>query len=260
METFDLIIVLLGVALIIIGLVLFIAGKQDSEKNNQVEGFGIKLNVSNPSIILIVLGIGLVVFPRLMPSSTPGSAHTNQVPTSEITTGSNTQSTQEPPLPTQNLEQQQSAPSQVKPSQVRPSQVRPSESTSSENKSQAMPQIRPQVFFPRGQWYLTQYEENGMDGSGAVQGSIQFNEPSNTRQSWSANIMSFDIWGNQTNYRYVGVIESVGAGYTIDIQSTNEPGFVPPGPTNLIMKMDDQFTLHMEYTIYGSALTLHFSQ
>jgi len=103
METFDLIIVLLGVALIIIGLVLFIAGKQDSEKNNQVEGFGIKLNVSNPSIILIVLGIGLVVFPRLMPSSTPGSVHTNQVPTSEITTGSNTQSTQEPPNQTTSI-------------------------------------------------------------------------------------------------------------------------------------------------------------
>jgi hypothetical protein len=69
MDTFDFIIIGLGIALIGIGLFLFIAGKRESQHGNQVEGFGIKLNVSNPSIILIVFGIGLVLFPRIMPSN-----------------------------------------------------------------------------------------------------------------------------------------------------------------------------------------------
>lgn len=66
MSVIDIIFVLFGALLIIAGLYLFISNKKDASSNH-VEGFGIKLNVSNPSIILILSGVGLLVLPRFMP-------------------------------------------------------------------------------------------------------------------------------------------------------------------------------------------------
>ena len=87
MEVFDYVSMAVGSLLIVIGLFLFISGKKDSAKSNQVEGFGIKLNVSNPSIILIVLGIGLLLVPRLLPKPTvtPGTQPTQAAADSPVT-------------------------------------------------------------------------------------------------------------------------------------------------------------------------------
>jgi len=56
MAIFDIIIMLAGGFLIIAGLVMFVSGKRETGKNN-VEAFGIKVDVSNPSILLIALGV-----------------------------------------------------------------------------------------------------------------------------------------------------------------------------------------------------------
>ena len=56
MDTFDTFIVAVGVALVLVGLYLFISGKQgDGSRNSNVEGFGIKINVSN-NVKIIKLG------------------------------------------------------------------------------------------------------------------------------------------------------------------------------------------------------------
>lgn len=68
MEFFDYLVMATGAILLLIGVLMFVSGKKESANRNQVEGFGIKLDVSNPSIILIVLGIGLLLAPRLLPS------------------------------------------------------------------------------------------------------------------------------------------------------------------------------------------------
>jgi hypothetical protein len=83
MSAIDIIFVIFGSLLIIAGLYLFISNKKDAS-SNQVEGFGIKLNVSNPSIILILSGVGLLVLPRFMPEKS-----INQTPT-VVTTQSET--------------------------------------------------------------------------------------------------------------------------------------------------------------------------
>lgn len=70
MSIIDIIFMFFGALLIFAGLYLFVSGKKDTS-NNHVEGFGIKLNVSNPSIILILSGIGLLVLPRFMPETLP---------------------------------------------------------------------------------------------------------------------------------------------------------------------------------------------
>lgn len=66
MNWFDVIIMLIGAALIIVGVVIFVYGKVAPSKSN-VEGFGFKLDISNPSILLIVFGVGLLLVPRLLP-------------------------------------------------------------------------------------------------------------------------------------------------------------------------------------------------
>lgn len=47
-------------------MILFVTGKFVSQ-NNQIEGFGIKLNFNNPSFLLVVAGIGVVLVPRVLP-------------------------------------------------------------------------------------------------------------------------------------------------------------------------------------------------
>ena len=221
MDTFDIVIVIIGAVLIIIGLFLFVSGKRDSESANNVEGFGIKLNVSNPSIILIVFGIGLVLFPRLMPTTSPLS---NDPQGQSINT------------PTPVLEQ--------------PSVV-----------SQPPTQSAPEAFFPQGVWYLNSYEENGIDLSDVIEGNIRFGQANRSSQQWVADMVAIDGWGNVMNYQYSGVIDFTGSqGYRINTTASNDPTFTLQGPTPLTMKMDSGQILHMEYIFNSSAIMLHWRQ
>lgn len=227
METFDYIIIGLGIALIVIGLFLFISGKRDSLNGNQVEGFGIKLNVSNPSIILIVFGIGLVLFPKLMLNNSPiNSGETKPAWIEDDNPGENVDkpgSGQQPALP---------AP-------------QPSSAT---------------VFFPKGTWYLNQYEENGIDLTSNIKGSIRFNQRNNSSQDWYAEMIAVDGWGNVMNYNYTGIINALPGGYNIDTRSSNDPSFFRQQPSQLAMKMDNPNSLHMEYMFNGSSILIHWSQ
>jgi hypothetical protein len=68
---FDLLLNVLGLVLIAIGLYVFITGtarpKEGESRSNKFEAFGIKIDVSNPSILLIILGVVLVLVPRFVP-------------------------------------------------------------------------------------------------------------------------------------------------------------------------------------------------
>jgi hypothetical protein len=116
------------------------------------------------------------------------------------------------------------------------------------------------AFFPRGLWYLYQYEENGMDLSSTLEGTMQFGNAAGGQQSWSANLMAIDVWGNTINYQYAGIIKSSPNGYLIDTQRSNDPSFVAQGPSDLVLKMDNQQSLHIEYFFNGSQIVLHLMQ
>lgn len=83
MSIIDIIFVIFGALLILAGLYLFISNKKDASSNH-VEGFGIKLNVSNPSIILILSGVGLLVLPRFMPDNNVKQATVGVVSQPEV--------------------------------------------------------------------------------------------------------------------------------------------------------------------------------
>ena len=82
---FDTLLVLAGLVLILTGLVMFIRSKTSTQASS-VEAFGIKLNVTHPSLILVLAGVGLMLAPRLLPEL-PGKA---VKPESAVTTEAHT--------------------------------------------------------------------------------------------------------------------------------------------------------------------------
>jgi hypothetical protein len=62
----DTLLVIAGLILVGTGLVMFIYSKTSSQASS-VEAFGIKLNVTHPSLILVLAGVGLMLAPRLLP-------------------------------------------------------------------------------------------------------------------------------------------------------------------------------------------------
>lgn len=75
---FDSLLVIAGLVLVVTGLVMFIYSKTSTQASS-VEAFGIKLNVTHPSLILVLAGVGLMLAPRLLPGL-PGKADDKPVP------------------------------------------------------------------------------------------------------------------------------------------------------------------------------------
>lgn len=68
----DTLLVIAGLILVATGLVMFVYSKTSTQASS-VEAFGIKLNVTHPSLILVLAGVGLMLAPRLLPGL-PGKA------------------------------------------------------------------------------------------------------------------------------------------------------------------------------------------
>lgn len=62
----DGLLVIAGLVLVVTGIVMFIRSKSSTDPSS-VEAFGIKLNVTHPSLILVLAGVGLMLAPRLLP-------------------------------------------------------------------------------------------------------------------------------------------------------------------------------------------------
>jgi uncharacterized protein YjeT (DUF2065 family) len=62
----DSVLVIAGLSLVVTGLVMFVRSKTSTQASS-VEAFGIKLNVTHPSLILVLAGVGLMLAPRLLP-------------------------------------------------------------------------------------------------------------------------------------------------------------------------------------------------
>lgn len=85
MSPFDLVLMSVGALLTLVGVYLFASGKM-RDKASRVEAFGIKLDVTNPSLILILAGVGLMLVPRFVPEPVipefpkPTASETAQAP------------------------------------------------------------------------------------------------------------------------------------------------------------------------------------
>lgn len=64
----DTILTIVGVVLIAVGLYIFVSAKGKGEgSSNKLQGFGVTIDVANPSVLLIIIGAGLVLVPRFFP-------------------------------------------------------------------------------------------------------------------------------------------------------------------------------------------------
>ncbi|MGB1262796.1 MAG: hypothetical protein ACPG52_07810 [Cognaticolwellia sp.] len=229
-DAFDSVVMFVGCVLIVIGLVLFIIGKRESANSNHVEGFGIKLNVSNPSIILIVLGVVLLLVPRLLPNPDPraGEQKTTQQPAKKHGPLNNT----EP------AKQIKAAQEQVNPVEV----------------------VTPTAYFPSGVWQLTGYQENGVNNSANVSASAVFTKQSSLTYGWRTEFSFVDNWGNLARYQYQGTTVFNNGGYYISFLSSNAPDFVRQTNVPLELKLDNDGQLHMRYFFNNSEVLLHWQK
>jgi|GEM_PF-1632527 len=67
----DMLLFWVGLAITSIGLIVFVLGRvlPDAEKkgDNRFEAFGIKIDVSNPSLLLVILGVVMMLVPKMIP-------------------------------------------------------------------------------------------------------------------------------------------------------------------------------------------------
>lgn len=258
MEVFDLVLMVVGALLILTGVILFASGKRESANSSQVEGFGIKLNVSNPSIILIVLGIGLLLAPRLLPGDRGAEGEPAPGPVvdrAEYQAPATTTVDAPPPASEEITGTQQAEPNEVA---RRPEAVVAAVTPTPRQESATTPASN--VFLPSGTWNLVDYEEDGMDFTDNLRGNISFQQQSPNVVGWTANYILADMWGNTANLMYQGTISSNNGLYFIQTTASNNPTFYDQGASPLIMKFDNGGLLHMEYNSEGSDILSHWSQ
>ena len=219
MSFIDIVFMLFGAILICAGLYLFIADRKNSS-NNHVEGFGIKLNVSNPSIILILSGIGLLVLPRFMPENKMKVLPNNPNPSISDKAGySNSQ------LPPQNIE----------------------------NNNVYFPVNTWQLnsYQENGIEYIVPLQVNA---------TMVFSNRSANDTQWTTDVFVLDVNGNVINNSYNGKVSFLNNRYTISFLGSSEPFFEPELNIPLELKVENGGILHMSYVSKDGEVIVHWQQ
>ena len=81
-----------GLGLLCVGLFVFLTGKKASDEtkkeSNRFEAFGIKIDVNNPSLILIMLGVVMMLAPKFMPQEVKQAAQADTPESKSVATAS----------------------------------------------------------------------------------------------------------------------------------------------------------------------------
>lgn len=257
MDVFDTIIMLIGGLLIVIGLMLFISGTKESTSHNNVEGFGIKLNVSNPSILLIVFGIGLLLVPRLLPKQE------EERPRAALKQAKRDES--QPSEPLEQYDIDDSTPNSLDMS----SNERRGNSGEISYDNSDIEQTEPittgegvqasTLVMLAGRWQLSSYEEDGFTVDG-MQGYIDFGAMTSSAVNFTVFIISSDFWGNQVQWQSEGAIRLESYGYSISYHRSTAPNFVPSHGIPLDLKVDPDQRLHMGYVFGATDVLVHWAQ
>ena len=255
MEFFDTIVMLVGCALIIVGVVLFAIGKKESANQNNVEGFGIKVNVSNPSIILIVLGIGLLLVPRLLPTTQSNSNVDNSAATQPQLglPASNDLSDNDVLASVEDDEE-----SGFEANQSSEHRSEQGTDNSPEQNVNSVQDNNSQAYFPTGLWQLSDYAENGIDLTDNVNGAIEFLKRTNNQYDWHTDFIVIDGWGNTARYQYRGTMRYQSGNYFISIVSSTDPSFMGQQSAPMELKIDNDGRLHMGYRINNIDILIHW--
>lgn len=245
MSVTDIVFMVFGALLIFAGLYLFISGKKDTSSNH-VEGFGIKLNVSNPSIILILSGVGLLVLPRFMPEGNTPS------PQAEVNNNKTDNTKIDKSLVNDDSTINKQSPTIEKNIVAKP-------------KTQDVPPptiAQKNVFFPEYTWQLNSYQENGIDYNVPYQVNATMTLSNRTalKTHWATNVWVLNANGDVVSANYNGIIEFKNNSYFISFLGGSIPSFEQELDIPLEMKMEGGGILHFSYVSKNGQEVVHWVQ
>jgi len=232
METFDLVVMIVGGLLIAGGCVLFVTGKV-AGSNNKIEAFGIKMDVSNPSLILLAAGIGLLLVPRLLPAP-----HTTPVPAPGARQAAM-------PAPVA-----QEVPASV------PQGISPPVASFSQPVSPPATMAPPSPSIA-GNYVLLSAMENGVYTN--VQAVLAVTPTAADRYGWYSAFQVSDQFGNLQTLEYQGEFLRRGAAWSMVITGSTDPGWYGQQQIPLGLSFADD-TLELRYNYNGAQIVSVWEQ
>lgn len=248
MENFDAIVVTIGALLIATGVIIFVTGKVVSQ-NNKFEGFGIKVNLNNPSMVLVLVGAGMVLVPRLLPDP----ARINELPPPAAGIPSQTEIqesgsryTMEPdtgdltlvkvvPRAPQNITRDSTERFPFTPM----AEIANQETTTP-------PSIT-------GSFDLTSYRlDNRLQNT---DGTMDIQPRGNNQYEWMVNLDTYDAFGSIISYYYSGTLYYANQGWRMQILASNDKSWVDVGevPVNIVKQGDN---LSFDYYYDGAKIDI----
>ena len=217
----DIVLTVMGVGLILAGGVLFITGKQAGGKN-KIEAFSIKMDVSNPSLVLIVFGILLLLAPRIMPESGNKQklADSSDINTNNSTSAEKFNNDIAEPIKKQDVYAVKNSSLKV-----------------------ALP---PAI---EGNYQLASYIEDGE--AITAEGQLIISAARNGRYSFTGNLQAYVDWNNAVSYRYDGVLAFRSGKWFLKINSATDPEWFDRGEVSMTLVHDGN-SIAMKYYYGGN--------
>jgi hypothetical protein len=214
-----------GGALLVLGTILFVTGKRSGSHAN-VQGFGIKMDVNNPSLVLVLLGVALLVSPAFLsdpeaqvtPPDEDGGSHQRVV-------DDRTDDDQRAPSP---------EPTPPRPDETTTADVGPDpahgydldaaydEDDIAREVVASGPELSVFSALAPGDYSLGGLRMGGypMD---AVQGGLTVQPPAGDRVPWNCRLAMVDPMFGSLDYFYQGYFRRVGSNWLIRTTSSNDP-------------------------------------
>ncbi|RLA76627.1 MAG: hypothetical protein DRG78_18690 [Epsilonproteobacteria bacterium] len=205
----EIVIMIVGIFLIIIGIIIFITGRY-SNNENHVEGFGIKMDVKNPSLILIVFGVFLLVFPMMNPKE------------KEVST---------PPakIEVQPIEK-------PKDKVVSKPIIKIKEEMKPTAKLVSKPKVKQKIqsFSIKGEYSLSTYVEDNIPYN--ITGQLQIEKLKHNKYAYNVQYQLMDQWNNRMSITFAGYFIKRGDQWYLKVNASNDPEWRDIGevPTELI--------------------------
>ena len=253
MQHFDLIVIIIGVVLIVAGVILFITGKVVSQ-SNQIEAFGIKLHFNNPSLMLLVAGIGMVLVPRLLPAPDP----LENLPPSAAGIPSIQQDPDSLDVSSANKSPPPSSQVDLTHGSISPGTLAQTTKADASNK---MSDIAKQETNPApvlsGAFDLIGYRINNVPQD--LTGSMEIYPIDQSRYQWMVSLDSYNVYGMPEVYLYSGLLYQQNQQWLLRITSSNDLSWIDNGPVPAkVVRQGEKLTF--EYLYSGSHIQLTWEE
>lgn len=217
MSPFDMVVMVSGALLMIVGVWLF--ARRKVEGANHIEALGIKMDVSHPALVLVVLGFLLLLVPRLLPE--PAKIDSVKLP------------------PAQTDTRQAAAPAVLQSvSAPLPAVVEP---------------VEPAALNPMGDYHLVSYLENNIVY--ATVGEMHVVALDKARYQWRSAFQALNTYGQLVKLSYQGEMRHEGNNWFFRVTNSNNPTWFNQGEVPMMIRSENQ-QLGMRYGYNGADIVV----